>query len=473
MKDDLQSLIESTVREEIIADAKARRYTKRAETATLATHSTTLAAKIEAKIGDKISALKNELASLRTARLQLKPKKNGEGAMVMTTPSAMAKHQHMARRPNRGGGLEDAGGDDEEDSSLVGSEDRGGGGKPGVNWFSKNELSGTLQASPVGPQHIGHIGEGGLEDSEEKLSPSQSPGRMDAMSQELLRSIEHILKKHFAASEASAGPNPAELSMMQSIVSQLTDFQDGEVGGAGYAQQQSSYYSPGRRQFPPESSNFDSPTHEHGVRPKPILKIDSSNQQQLPVPRSSSPISGMVRKFSVGLNDLFGQQQQNRLVQPVPPADNGEKSHRQHQSALPKQQYFNGKPTNQIAHAVDFDTTPVADSELNLSLATAGNGSLTSLGSSKPPKPSKLASSRALRAESAAANPQIDAELKNLEAEYRGLMTSLLNLVDLKVRSCLFVTKAFCYLYACVDQHKKRTEKLERSIREGKRSTCR
>ncbi len=112
MKEDIQKLIEDTVREEILADSRARKYTKRAESASLATHSVALTQRIETKIGDKITALKNELASLRMTRLHLKPVlKKGDEA------GGRKRDKFMARRPNRGGAMED-----DEEESLVDEE---------------------------------------------------------------------------------------------------------------------------------------------------------------------------------------------------------------------------------------------------------------------------------------------------------------------------------------------------------------
>lgn len=125
MKDDIQKLIEDTVKEEILAESRVRKYTKRAESATLATHTATLTQRIENKVGDKITALKNELASLRMTRLHLKPalKKDDQ----QPSGGGRKRDKFMARRPNRGGAMED----EEEDSLLDEDGDRPAG---DANW---------------------------------------------------------------------------------------------------------------------------------------------------------------------------------------------------------------------------------------------------------------------------------------------------------------------------------------------------
>jgi hypothetical protein len=487
MKDDIQRLIEDTVREELLADSKARRYTKRAEAATLLTHEMPLNQKIEAKIGDKIQSLKNELASLRMTKLHLKPVDSRQGT---EGGSPSPDSRFMSRRPNRGGATVDR----EDDDSLGFGED---GERPlgDSNWFSKNELG--MRSNPESPllrtsNGAVRIGEKGLEENDEQLNGAAAvPSGLDHMSRELLQSIEGILRRHIGTAPEGGGAlandyyhGAPSAHMENSMVSQLTDF-DHEYYQQAHAPLRSHTYS-------------NSSGEELKLKPnqKMNVLVDTKQSQQMqhvpPVVQknSTSPSANSIRKFSLGLGELFQQkpvvpvnrtqdpspqhlrqntnqqpiqQQQQLAYQPPQYHQNLQQPSQQHQSPQPPHQrgppqshtpgggplytindahnehsdkantFPQATPTSFVSRNLDQDSAV----EMSAPLQAVPSSSSMSI-MSKTSKPQRVAASRQLRQE-ASNNPQNEAELKIAEAEYRHLMTELLERNDVKVCTTQFI----------------------------------
>ena len=105
MKEDIKNLIEETVKQEIKADAKNRKFTKRIEAAALEKQKDPLSKKIESKVGEKIQLLQNELEALRMSRIH----SGGQG----TVP--LSRSNLLLNVGNRGGALLlQAGGNEDE-----------------------------------------------------------------------------------------------------------------------------------------------------------------------------------------------------------------------------------------------------------------------------------------------------------------------------------------------------------------------
>ena len=140
IKDDLKKLVQDTVREELIQESKIRHYTKRMQDKLLSTQQNSLVDKIENRVNSQLQSLKNEVASLRMARLNI-------STPVSSSPSPNQRYRRKEEQSQVAGGLiETEGSDveslltanshepDVESSIIIAKVSRGGRPKENNNW---------------------------------------------------------------------------------------------------------------------------------------------------------------------------------------------------------------------------------------------------------------------------------------------------------------------------------------------------
>jgi len=402
MKEELRKLVREAVHEELVQEGKALRYTKRFQNHYISTQQPLLVQRIEKSVEDRIKTMQNELAALRTTRLN------------KTT---------QRRRHDEDGST--SGSDDDEKS-------RGHGG-----WFTRNELNGDAEIDMRAltteinrsVQHIikrhlgggggggggggsydpnatvvhGHIGSDTYVDDKEvgfenqDPSPRSKPAMNTHTNTATTSNAPQTIGNRAAAAAAAAivdDPPPKPKSKADRLLGISTDPKTG-------------------LQF-----NEPTPSHKPGLFGS-IGNLFHSSKPNAPAHDNSSMMSN---RFGSNRSSMYSHQPQPAPPQPSP--------------TPPPSAAFSPAKTLNIVEEGEEDNSQKEKSEKKTKKNRKGSVVSTSEGIANAAATTGQTSAKTddnSVSGASAMNPSLVAEIAAEETNYRTLMSNLLNAADLKM----------------------------------------